>query len=118
MDKILKSEHISANANAKILVVFGGNEERRDSVINLLSPIDNLTIYGMLSEEEGIAKMQELGKVDIVLIGGRYTEQQRINIKNEVTKNYPNASVTEPGVDYHYSNESIFNKINQFVIKK
>ncbi len=117
MNKVLKFEHISSNPNAKILVVFGGNEERRDAVINLLMSIENLTIYGTLSEEEGIVKMHDLGKVDIVLIGGRYTDQQRINIREIVAQNYPTASVTEPGVDYHYSNETIFNHINKLINK-
>ncbi len=108
----LKSEHVSENKNATILVVFGGNQERRDDIINLLMTIENLSIYGTLSEEAGIEKIKELGKVDIVLIGGRYTGLQRDNIKNFINKNYPTAHTTEPGIRYLYSNENIFNEIN------
>lgn len=113
MNTNLKYEHLSKNQSAKILVVFGGSEVRRDDIIKLLLPIENLTIYGTLSEQEGLAKIVELGTVDMVLIGGRYTERQRTTLKGFISTNYPTAYITEPGFDYPYSNETIFNEINK-----
>lgn len=108
----LLSESISSNPTAKILVVFGGDINRRAEIIKLLLPIENLTIYGTLSEQEGLSKIQTLNTIDIVLIGGRYTELQRGNIKAIVSSNYPLAQITEPGIGYHYSNKNIFSEIN------
>lgn len=109
----LLSENISTNLKAKKLVVFGGDIHRRDEIIRLLLPIENLTIYGTLSEKEGLIKIAELGEVDIVLIGGRYTDLQRRNIKTIVSTKYQNCHITEPGVGYQYSNENIFNEIKK-----
>jgi hypothetical protein len=109
--KQLISEHIAAGTAAKILVIFGGNVIRRDEIVRLLMPIDGLTIYATLSEEEGMEKMKRLEKVDVVLIGGRYTPEQRKNIKNYAGLQHPNAIITEPGVDYEYSNQSIFEHV-------
>jgi hypothetical protein len=111
MENHLLTQYISADKDAKVIVLFGGNPYRRDEIIKQLMTIKSVSIYGTLSEEEGIAKMKDLGKVDIVLIGGRYTDQQRINIRAIVGQKYPNTSVTEPGVKYQYSNEAIFNQI-------
>lgn len=112
---MLHSEKISENKDAKNLVVFGGNEMRRHEIINLLSSIDALTIYGTLSEEEGKGKIIELPKVDIVLIGGRYTVAQRNSIKQFILQLPYQVIITEPGVDYPYSNEAIFNHIEKIV---
>lgn len=111
----LKSENISTNPNAKTIVVFGGDIHRRDEITNLLLPIEKLTIYGTLSEEEGLAKIEDLSKVEFILIGGRYTISQRNNIKQIVSQKHPNAQITEPGVGYQYSNENIFNQIKNVV---
>jgi hypothetical protein len=104
----LLSEYISSDSNAKSLLLFGGNVERRHEIISLLQPLTNLSVHGALSEEEGIAMLQSLPKVDIVLIGGRYTEEQRTRIRKFINTNYPAIIITEPGVHYMYSNENIF----------
>lgn len=109
----LKSERISEHPNANVLVIFGGNVHRRNDIITLLSPIENLTIYATLSLEEGLAKMDSLSNVDLVLIGGRYSESQRITIKNRLQETYPKAKITEPGVGYDYSNENIFSEVHK-----
>jgi Ni,Fe-hydrogenase III small subunit len=109
----LLSENISSNPKAKILVVFGGDVHRRHQIIELLLSIENLTTFAFLSEEEGIDKIKELQKVDIVLIGGRYTQQQRINIKTFLATKFPEVKITEPGIGYTYSNENIFKELNK-----
>ncbi len=73
MNTNLLKEFISKENNAKTLLLFGGNVERRHEIISLLQPLTNLSVYGSLSEEEGIGKMQSLSQIDIVLIGGRYS---------------------------------------------
>lgn len=111
----LLTEYISTEENAKTLLLFGGNPERRHEIISLLQPLTNLSVYGALSEEEGIKMLQSLTQVDIVLIGGRYTEEQRIRIRNFVRNNYPNINITEPGYQYPYSNENIFKNVQKIV---
>jgi hypothetical protein len=111
----LFTEYISAEANAKILLLFGGNIERRHEIILLLQPLTNLSVVGALSEEEGLEKIQTLAKVDMVLIGGRYTEEQRVRIRNFIHTNYPTVQLTEPGVDYPYSNEAIFTNVQKMI---
>jgi hypothetical protein len=58
MNKELLSEFISEDTNAKTLLLFGGNVERRQQIIALLQPLQNLSIYGALSEAEGMEKLQ------------------------------------------------------------
>jgi hypothetical protein len=111
----LISERIVPNSDSKHLVIFGGNIYRRDEIVRLLAPIANLSIHATLSEEQGIAKIKELNKVDIVLIGGRYTLAQRASIKAFLKENYPSVIVTEPGVDYEYSNELIYTNIKKAI---
>ena len=41
--------------------------------------------------------------MDLVLIGGRYSEEQRVRIRAHVRANLPGASLTEPGHDYPYA---------------
>lgn len=117
MEEKLLNGRISVNTNAKKIVIFGGSPYRRHEIVELLSPIANLSIYATLSEEEGIAKIKELGTVDIVLIGGRYTNGQRIRIKQFVQENSPNSSITEPGYSYAYSNTLIFKNIQSLSLK-
>lgn len=111
----LFTEYISTEVNAKTLLLFGGNVERRHEIISLLQPLTNLSVYGALSEEGGIEKMQTLPQVHIVLIGGRYSEEQRVRIRKFVKENYPAVKITEPGYDYPYSNEAIFNTIQNIM---
>ena len=112
---MLLEKHISEQPNAKILVLFGGNPLRRDEVVRSLSTIPGLTIIGTLSEEEGISTIQKLSQVDIVLIGGRYTQEQRIRIKEFITSNYPHIKTTEPGVDYPYEENIIKQNVQKLI---
>jgi hypothetical protein len=110
----LLSEYISEDINAKNLVVFGGSEYRRDEIIRLLMPL-GLNIFGTLSEKEGIEKLNNLPNASFVLIGGRYTDNERVRIREFVKHNLPNAKITEPGYHYPYSNEAIFENIKQLL---
>lgn len=104
---MLLSEIISEQTNAPVLVLFGGNPYRRDEVIRLLQSVGDISIYGVLSEEEGMEKLKTLPKVDLVLIGGRYSMEQRIRIREHVRLQLVNTKITEPGVDYPYENMAI-----------
>ena len=92
-------------------MLFGGSPFRRDEVIRLVAAIGNITIYGALSEEEGMKKITSLPKIDLVLIGGRYSDEQRIRIRKFVMENLPDTKISEPGWNYNYENEAIKNDI-------
>ncbi len=111
MSTTLLESFVSQDANAKTLLLFGGNVERRHEIISLLQPLQNLSVYGALSEDEGMEMLDKLSEVHIVLIGGRYTDAQRKNIRAYLLLNHPKIKITEPGVDYPYSNEAIFNQV-------
>lgn len=112
---MLLEKHISEIPNAKVLVLFGGNPLRRDEVVRSLSAIQGLTIIGTLSEEEGLSTIRQLPRVDIALIGGRYTQEQRIRIKTFIAQNYPHIKTTEPGVDYPYEENQIKQNIQKLL---
>jgi hypothetical protein len=109
------SELISKNPNAKVIVMFGGNPHKRKEVIQELSSIGDITIYGTLSEEEGYAKIKSLQKIDLVLIGGRYEQAQRLRIRQFMKEHLPQVPLTEPGIDYAYDNEVIWQKVKSFL---
>jgi hypothetical protein len=113
---MLTSEYISNTANAPVVVLFGGNPFRRDEVVNNLKQLGDISIYGALSEEEGMEKITSLPRVDLVLIGGRYLDEQRIRIRKFVAEHLLNTKISEPGVDYPYEteaiNKDIKNKLN------
>ncbi|OYU94082.1 MAG: hypothetical protein CFE21_17945 [Bacteroidetes bacterium B1(2017)] len=109
---MLTREHISYDVAAPVIVLFGCNPFRREEVINHLKQIGDITIYGTLSEEEGMEKITSLPKVDIVLIGGRYSDEQRIRIRKFVAEHLPNTKISEPGVKYPYEKEAINNDIH------
>lgn len=93
-------------AQAPVMVIFGGNPHRRDEVLRHLSTLGDLGAYGALSEEEGYALLeQHKDRVKLVLIGGRYTAEQRVRIKAWCRERFPSMAFTEPGVDYAYDNE-------------
>lgn len=95
-------------AAAPTVVLFGGSPQRRHEVIEQLQSLGNITLYGTLSEAEGIAKLEELGdRVDLVLIGGRYTLEQRQRIQAWMTEHLPQAKLSQPGHAYPYSNAAI-----------
>jgi vacuolar-type H+-ATPase subunit F/Vma7 len=107
-------EKIEGSPQAPVVVLFGGSPYRRDEVIKLLTQIGDLTVHGTLSEEEGMAKIEELDrKVDLVLIGGRYSDEQRERIQKWLTENIPGVVLSQPGVEYSYSNENIQQDIKQ-----
>ena len=110
---MMQSEVISENVNAPVLVLFGGNPHRRDDVIKLLCSFGDMSIYGALSEAEGMDKLQSLPKVDLVMIGSRYPEKQRIRIRKYIIENLPRTKISEPGWNYPYENEAIKNDIIQ-----
>ena len=109
----LITEIISGKKNAPVAVLFGGSPVRRAEVVTLVSELGDITIYGTLSEEEGIQKLLSLEKVDLILIGGRYDTNQRIRIREFVALNFPNAKITEPGFSYTYNNNLIKKDIVQ-----
>lgn len=107
MEHSLISE-ITGTAKAPVVILFGGNPYRRDEVVSLLSNLGDLSVYGTLGEEEGMAKIEAFDrKVDLILIGGRYSEDQRKRIKSWVMAHLPGVEVTQPGYDYPYSNYAI-----------
>lgn len=97
----------------RIVVLFGGSPDRREEVVDLLAHIENVVIHGTLSEQEGMNKIEELGfeNVALVLIGGRYTSDQRMRIKTWLSNNAPQTIINEPGVGYPYSNQNIYNTV-------
>ncbi|GAA4277596.1 hypothetical protein [Aquimarina mytili] len=109
-------ENIFGTKDAPTILLFGGNPSRRLEVLKLISQLGNISILGALSEEEGIEIMKKTCKVDLVLIGGAYTFEQRFRIKNFIEEHDKNIEITEPGVEYLYSNQNIkdaiINKIN------
>lgn len=103
----LLSEMISENDNAPVIVLYGGSPNRRHQVITSLAQIGDVTIYGALNEEGGNIMVKDLPKVDLVLIGGAYTEDERVRIKQLLRLKRPNAKITEPGKAYTYSDANI-----------
>ncbi len=73
--------------------------------------IGTITAIGNFSEEEGIQKLATLSKVDLVLIGGRYSDDQRKRIRTYLKDNLPGVQTTEPGYQYRYENTAILNDI-------
>jgi hypothetical protein len=108
---MLLTESITKSENAPVVVLFGGNPFRRDEVVKLVQSIGEINIYGALSEEEGLAKIKSLSRVDLVLIGGRYSTEQRKRIRKFVYEELPTTKITEPGFEYPYENEAIKNDI-------
>ena len=96
------------SATAPVVVLFGGDPQRCHEVIEQLKRLGDITVYGTLSESDGLAKLEELGdRVNLVLIGGRYTPEQRQRIQTWVSTHMSQAQITQPGYDYPYSNDAI-----------
>jgi hypothetical protein len=98
---------ILAPGDAPVMVLFGGNPHKRDHVLRMLETLGGLTAHGALSEEEGMHLLATLPRVDLVLIGGRYTEEQRVRIRAHVRAHLPGVPLTEPGVDYPYDDREM-----------
>lgn len=112
-ENTLKSEFIHKDPEAPVMLIFGGNPEMRDHVVSMLEDFNKVTAYAALSEEEGIKSLKTLPKVDFILIGGRYNEEQRIRIRKFVKENLPSAFISEPGIDYPYGDEGVKNDLTR-----
>jgi hypothetical protein len=104
---------LDSNTNAPVMVIFGGSPHRMNEVISLIKQVGGITAYGAFSEEEGMELLNAHPNLQLVLIGGRYTNEQRIRIRNYVASNRPNAKLTEPGYDYPYDNKFILQNIKE-----
>lgn len=99
-------------AGTRAVVLFGGNPHRRDEVVRYLGPKLNVTVVGTLSEEEGIATLEALReRVGAVVIGGRYSEQQRARIRAFVARSFPGVHVSEPGYAFAYDNDELLRDV-------
>lgn len=105
-------EYIAPQENAPVMVLFGGNPDRMNEVVTLIRDrLKTVTAIGNFSEEEGLKKLSTLNKVDLVLIGGRYSEEERIRIRNYLKEHFPGVVTTEPGHQYPYDNKEILKDI-------
>jgi hypothetical protein len=105
-------EYIAPQENAPVMVLFGGNPNRMNEVVTMIrDSLKTITAIGTFSEEEGLQKLSTLKKVDLVLIGGRYSKEQRIRIRNYVKEHFLGVSITEPGHQYPYDNVEILKDI-------
>jgi hypothetical protein len=96
----------------QVVVLFGGNPQRRDEVVRVLGPALNTTVIGTLSEAEGLSTLERLGEqVKVVLIGGRYDDAQRQRIRAWVARRLPGVHVSEPGVSIPYENGAILRDV-------
>lgn len=94
-------------ADAPVMVLFGGNPYRRHELLQLIASVGGISAHGALSEEEGTRLLATLPRVDLVLIGGRYSEEQRERIRAHVREHIAATAVTEPGWHYPYANDAI-----------
>jgi hypothetical protein len=102
------SKNIQTNKRIMKVVLFGGSPERRDEVTQVIHTIDkDIAVHGALNEEEGFEFLKTINPIDVILIGGRYTSEQRTRIVNYAKENLPDALITQPGYDYPYSNTNI-----------
>jgi hypothetical protein len=113
METKLKSQFIHKNPNAPVMVIFGGNPEMRDHVVGMLEEFNKVTVFATLSEEEGMQGLRSLPKVNLVLIGGRYNEAQRIRIRTYVKEHLPGTFISEQGIDYPYGDEGVKNDLSK-----
>lgn len=108
------SEYLSPLPNAPVLVLFGGNPARMNNVVTMVrDKLGTVTAIGNFSEEEGISTLNRLPKVDLVLIGGRYSEDERTRIRSYLNEHFPGMPTTEPGHQYRYDNEEILMDIRK-----
>lgn len=103
----LIKEIVSEKVDAKVVVIFGSNEHLRHQVVSSLSTLGDVSVYGTLNEEQGFSKINELPKVDLILIGRAYSQEQRIRIKAFVKDKMPTTKVAEPGIDFSVENAGV-----------
>lgn len=96
---------IEGPPGAPVLVLFGGSPHRRHEVLQALARAGGMQAHGALSEAEGMELLARLPRVDVVLIGGRYSEEERVRIRAHVRAHLPHAAITEPGRDYPYDTD-------------
>jgi hypothetical protein len=102
------SKNTQTNKRIMKVVLFGGSPDRREEVTDVIHAIDkDIEVHGALSEEEGFEFLKTINPIDVVLIGGRYTPEQRKRIVNYTKEYLPDALITQPGYDYPYSNTNI-----------
>ena len=77
--------------------------------------VGGITAHGALSEEEGMALLRSLPRVNLVLIGGRYDEAQRTRIRAWVREMLPETPITEPGHTYAYDNDAITAEVTRLL---
>lgn len=107
-------EFISPDNNAPVMVLFGGNPDRMNEVVTMIrDSLKTVTAIGNFSEEEGLERLDKMKKVDLVLIGGRYSEEQRIRIRKYLKQHFPGVATTEPGYQYPYDNAKILEDIKR-----
>ena len=80
-----------------------------------LLTIKSISIYGTLSEEEGLKTLKKNKNVDLVLIGGRYSDEQRVRILTFIKTNMPSTKTKEPGYDYPYENNEILKHVEDIL---
>ncbi len=113
MNDTLIREFRAENGNALVMVLFGGNPNRMNEVVTLIKNVGSISAIGSFSEEEGMELLKSLPKIDLVLIGGRYTDEQRNRIRAYVKQQLPNTQITEPGFQYPYENSEIIKDIRK-----
>jgi hypothetical protein len=109
----LKSQYLHPDPDAPVVVTFGGSPQMRHQVVSRLESTGRLTVYGTLSEPEGMGRLSTLPRVDIVIIGGRYTDSQRSRIKAYVALHLPGTLTSGPGRDYPYDEEGMIRDVGK-----
>ncbi len=113
MSDTLIREFRAESVHAPVMVLFGGSPNRMNEVVTLIKNAGGITAVGAFSEEEGMQLLKSFPKIDLILIGGRYTEEQRNRIRAYVKQHLANAQITEPGYDYPYENSEIIKDIRK-----
>ena len=110
----LIKEYKAPQENAPVMVLFGGSPDRMNEVVSMIrDSLKTVTAIGNFSEEQGLQELSTLKKVDLVLIGGRYSEEQRIRIRTYLKKHFPGVATTEPGYQYPYDNAEVLKDIKK-----
>lgn len=81
---------------APVIVMFGMNPGLTQFVCELIAASGMYNVYGVLSEEAGVALLHSLPLVSVVVIAPPYDVGERARIKAAAGA----APVSEPGVDY------------------
>lgn len=93
-----------------IILLFDRCSDKKYQVTKLISEI-GYRIHGVLCEEEGIQFLKETPRVDLVIIDSAYNCEQRKRIKEFIADHDSRTKITEPGMEYTYSNDNIKSNI-------